>query len=80
MRRIVRAIRSTAGPGKRDVAIPSTWLGNPSMSRRTMFGGVRTESDTSRAPPSARSTAISAPELPAPTTSTRCAAYGAGLR
>src|SRR6476661_1992080 len=42
----------------------------PSVSRRTMAGAVRTASRTSSAPPSATSTAISAPELPAPTTST----------
>jgi hypothetical protein len=47
---------------------------------RTMLGGVRTESSTSLAPPSARSTAISAPELPLPTTRTRRPRYGEGLR
>ena len=56
--------------------MPSSWLGTPSVSRRTMLGGVRTESSTSVAPPSARSTAISAPELPLPTTRTRLPAVG----
>ena len=54
--------------------------GKPPTSRRTMFGGVRTASRTDRAPPSTRSTAISAPVLPAPTTSTSRPAYGEGLR
>ena len=45
-----------------------------------MPGGVRTESSTSLAPPSARSTAISAPEFPVPTTRTRRPRYGAALR
>jgi hypothetical protein len=50
------------------------------MSRRTMLGGVRTDSNTSAAPPSARSTAISAPELPPPTTNTLRPRYGSALR
>ncbi len=41
-----------------------------------MLGGVRTESQTADAPPSATSTAISAPEFPAPTTSTRLPVRG----
>ena len=48
--------------------------------RGTMFGGVRTDSQTRPAPDSARSAAISAPVLPAPTTSTSLPAYGAGVR
>ena len=50
--------------------IPTTWVGMPRNSRFWMLGGVRMEICTSRAPPSRRSTAISAPELPEPTTST----------
>jgi hypothetical protein len=80
MRRIVPAIWSTTATGNRDVAIPSSWLGTPSVSRRTMLGAVRTARKTSVAPPSIRSTAISAPEFPAPTTRTRRPAYGAGFR
>ena len=40
----------------------------------------RTESTTSFAPPSARSTQISAPEFPVPTTSTSRPRYGSALR
>ncbi len=45
-----------------------------------MCGGVRTASRTREAPPSTRSTAISAPVLPTPTTSTSRPAYGFGSR
>ena len=45
-----------------------------------MFGGVRTASQTLAAPPVARSCAISIPDEPEPTTSTRLPAYGDGLR
>ena len=45
-----------------------------------MFGGVRIASRTVAAPPSARSAAISAPELPAPTTSTSRPAKGRAFR
>lgn len=45
-----------------------------------MCGAVRTASRTRAAPPSTRSTAISAPVLPTPTTSTSCPAYGFGSR
>jgi len=62
------------------IATPIAWLGIPKRSRRTMSGGVRTEHHTLPAPPSARSTAISAPELPEPTTSTERPRYGSGLR
>ena len=59
--------------------MPSSWLGTPAVSRRTMLGGVRTESNTSLAPPSARSTAISAPELPLPDDEHATAAVGGGI-
>ena len=55
--------------------MPSSWLGTPSVSRRTTAGGVRTDRSTALAPERAMSIAISAPELPAPTTSTRCPRY-----
>lgn len=45
-----------------------------------MCGVVRTAIRTREAPPSTRSTAISAPVLPMPTTRTSRPAYGAGLR
>lgn len=64
----------------RESAIPRSWVGIPIMSRRTVFGAVRAPMRTRAAPPSARSTAISDPELPVPTTSTSRPAYGAGLR
>ena len=65
--------------GIRFTAIPKSWLGTPRVSRRTMFGGVRTARST-MAPARTRSTAISAAELPAPMTSTLCPAYGVALR
>ena len=65
--------------GARFSAIPKSWLGTPRVVLRTMLGGVRTDRST-RAPASARSTAISAAELPAPTTSTFRLRYGAGSR
>ena len=47
------------------------WAGQPATSRGARCaGGVRTASRTRAAPPSTRSTAISAPVLPTPTTST----------
>ena len=49
-------------------------------SRSMMFGGVRTVSHVSAAPPVARSCAISIPDDPEPITSTRFRAYGLGLR
>ena len=42
MRRSVRATLSTTGTGRCSLAIPSSWLGTPATSRRTMAGGVRT--------------------------------------
>ncbi|CAM5303400.1 hypothetical protein SALBM217S_10653 [Streptomyces griseoloalbus] len=45
-----------------------------------MCGGVRTASRTREAPPSTRSTAISAPVLPTPATSTSRPAKGLALR
>ncbi|CAM5284235.1 hypothetical protein STENM327S_02657 [Streptomyces tendae] len=55
------------------------WAAHPAVERRTMCGAVRTASRT-RARPSTRSTAISAPVLPTPTTRTSRPAYGAGAR
>ena len=52
----------------------------PGSERSMMFGGVRTASHTFAAPPVARSCAISIPDEPEPTTSTRLSAYGDGLR
>jgi hypothetical protein len=65
--------------GSRDSATPMTWLGTPRVSRRTTFGGVRTDSITDAAT-SATSTAISAAELPAPTTRTARSRYADGSR
>jgi hypothetical protein len=48
--------------------------------RSMMFGGVRTAIHTLAAPPVARSWAISMPDEPEPTTSTRFPAYGTGFR
>ena len=61
------------------MARPTIWVGTPKAERRTMFGGVRTDIWTV-APTSSSSVAMSAAELPAPTTSTRWPAYGRGLR
>ena len=47
------------------------WTGRPNGSRGTIGGCVRMLNATVAAPPSARSVAISAPLLPAPTTRTR---------
>ena len=69
-RRSVRPIGFSARSGSLPSTIPSACAGMPKRSRRTMFGGVRTDSRTRAAPPSTRSTAISAPEFPVPTTST----------
>jgi hypothetical protein len=44
-----------------------------------MLGGVRAESQTLLAPPSARSYAISIPEQPGPTTRTRLLLNGSGF-
>ena len=79
-RRIVAAIASTAATGRCPLATPNTWVGSPSTSRRTIAGGVLTDSATAAAPCSTRSTAISAPEFPAPTTSTRRPRNGSPFR
>ncbi len=52
----------------------------PAVARRMICGGVRTDSRARDAPPSATSVAISAPEFPAPTTSTSLPANGVGFR
>ena len=69
---------STAS-GREESATATSWLGTPRVARRTMFGGVRTDSSTDEAT-SATSTAISAAELPAPTTSTARSRYAVGSR
>jgi hypothetical protein len=68
-RRTSRPTRSIAGGPSGRSATPQTSLGTPSSSRRTMCGGVRMARRTGRAPPAARSAAMSSPELPPPTTS-----------
>src|SRR4029078_11294172 len=40
-RRSVAAMRSTTPTGRRPLAMPSSWLGTPSVSRRTRAGVVR---------------------------------------
>ena len=62
------------------MAMPISCAGMPAVARRMICGGVRTESRELDAPPSARSVAISAPEFPAPTTSTSRPRYGCGFR
>ncbi len=59
---------------------PVAWVGIPFDSRSTTWGGVRIAMRTRPAPPSTRSTAISAPVLPAPTTRTSRPANGSALR
>ena len=59
--------------------MPISCAGMPAVARRMICGGVRTESRELDAPPSARSVAISAPEFPAPTTSTSRPRYGSGI-
>ena len=71
---------STQSGGRCLIAIPISCAGMPAVARRTICGGVRTESRERTAPPSATSVAISAPELPAPTTSTSRPRNGAGFR
>ncbi len=70
-RRSTAANASESGGGSRRRANPATWARTPSAWRGTTQGGRRTDSHTCRAPPSARSMAMSEPEFPAPTTSTR---------
>ena len=60
--------------------MPVPCAGQPRFERRTMCGAVRMASRTRDAPPSVRSTAISEPVLPAPTTSTSLPRYGAAFR
>ncbi|HEX3055161.1 MAG TPA: hypothetical protein VHP82_03370 [Gaiellaceae bacterium] len=62
------------------MAMPMSCAGIPAVARRTICGGVRTDRRLEDAPPSATSVAISAPELPAPTTRTSRPRYGSGLR
>ena len=65
--------------GAQRSATAINWLGTPSVARRTMFGGVRTDNWTSAATRES-STAISDAELPDPTTSTLRPAYADGSR
>ena len=70
---------SRSASGSRDNMMFVACDGRPSRSRGTTCTGPRTTIDTST-PCSARSSAISAPELPQPTTSVRLPANGAGSR
>ncbi len=65
-----RASASASVGGSLDSGSAIARIGMPSSSRGRMFTGLRTET-TGRAPCSCRSMAISPPELPNPTTSTR---------
>src|SRR5438105_4625315 len=68
---MTRLSASIAGTGRRHMRMPRCCGAMPpGLSRRTMLGGVRIEIQTWPAPLSTRSVAISAPEFPAPTTST----------
>ena len=69
-RRITRSSRSASVTGTRPSSSAGTSPGSPASTRRSMFGGVRTESRTRRAWPAIRSYAISIPDDPAPATST----------
>ncbi|HKT44142.1 MAG TPA: hypothetical protein VJQ85_05025 [Gaiellaceae bacterium] len=71
---------STQWGGSLRMPIPISCAGIPAVARRTICGGVRTDSRLREAPPSATSVAISAPEFPAPTTRTSRPRYGAGFR
>jgi hypothetical protein len=70
---------STRRAGSRWYRIAQDRMGKPNSSRGMICTGPRTDSATSM-PALARSSAISPPELPKPTTSTRLPPYGAGLR
>ena len=78
--RCVFEIGSTQSGGRCLIAIPISCAGTPAVARRTICGGVRTERRVRTAPPSATSVAISAPEFPAPTTSTSRPRNGSGFR
>ena len=65
-----RMIASPMRDGRRRMSTPTTCPGSPTAVRGTMLGGVRIEMRTRRAPCSTRSSTISAPVLPEPTTST----------
>ncbi|HUZ99766.1 MAG TPA: hypothetical protein VMU74_10435 [Gaiellaceae bacterium] len=73
-------IGSTQAGGIFRMAMPISCAGMPAVARRTICGALRTDSRLRDAPPSATSVAISAPEFPAPTTSTSRPRNGAGLR
>ena len=72
-------MKSTRRAGKRRYRIAHDRIGNPSKSRGRIWTGPRTANATST-PALARSSAISPPELPKPTTSTRFPAHKSGLR
>ena len=75
-----RLTGSTSQAGEYSIGIAISVVGTGPSCRGMIFGGVRTDSRTRAAPFSARSAAISAPVLPAPTTSTsgRRMARGSG--
>ncbi len=77
--RCVFEIGSTQCGGTCLIAMPISWAGMPAVARRTICGGVRTDRRDRRAPPSITSCAISAPEFPAPTTSTSRSRNGSGF-
>ena len=77
--RCVFEIGSTQCGGTCLIAMPISCAGMPAVARRTICGGVRTDSRERFAPPSATSCAISAPEFPAPTTSTSRPRNGCGV-
>ena len=74
-----RPIPSASLSGALRMRMLVSWIGMPRRSRGTTFTGART-ARVGLAPRSARSSAISAPVLPAPTTSTRCPANASPLR
>ena len=63
--------------GSRPIAMPSSWLGTPSVSRRTTIGGVRTLSRTAERRLDEVDGDLGA-EFPEPTTSTSSPANGVG--
>lgn len=77
--RMIGNTASLTRRGPRRVAMLTTWMGTPSSSRGTIWTPPRTEI-VGCAPPSARSSAISAPVLPMPMTSTDWPANGVLLR
>ena len=77
--RWVFEIGSTQSGGTCLIAMPMSCAGMPAVARRTICGGVRTDRRERLAPPSITSCAISAPELPAPTTRTSRSRNGAGF-